>query len=103
MRRLSIGNRIKWMKICAMVWHLSRRKINDFKFTADSERTGTELDGRLQKLDETKINRWLFQIDSGRPADGFADISQVGHKITLWGIGLNVVEDKCFEIGIDLI
>ena len=32
MRWLSIGNRIKWMKICAMVWHLKGRKINDFRF-----------------------------------------------------------------------
>ena len=38
MRWLSIDNRIKWMKICALVWESMRREISDFRFSQDSKK-----------------------------------------------------------------
>ena len=38
---LSIGNRIKWMIICALMWHLQKHEINDFRFAIDDKQTGS--------------------------------------------------------------
>jgi hypothetical protein len=98
MRCLSIGSRIKWMKICAMVWHLKGRAIDDFQFDTDGEKTELDLDRRLRALDESQLNRYLAQIDGGFSPDSFADIIPGNHQITAFGIGFSVSGDSTFEI-----
>jgi hypothetical protein len=99
MKRLSIANRIKWMKICAMVWALVGRKISDFQFIRDAEKTGETLESRLRALDDTQLNRYLVQIDGGISPDSLPDIIPGNHQITAFGIGFSVVGDSTLEIG----
>jgi hypothetical protein len=98
MRRLSIGNRIKWMEICAMVWHLKERIILDFRFDTDAEKTGAELERRLQTLDESQLNRYLAQIDAGNKPDSLLNINQDNQKITAFGISFSLNGDRILEI-----
>jgi len=98
MRWLSIGNRIKWMKICAMVWHLKGREIDAIRFDNDNKKTGLELDRRLRVLDESQLNRYLVQIDAGVSPDSFADISLANSKISAFGISFSTAGATAFEI-----
>jgi radical SAM superfamily enzyme YgiQ (UPF0313 family) len=98
MRRLSIANRIKWMKICAMVWHLNGRKIDGFRFDNDDQKTGLDLDRRLRALDELQLNRYLAQIDGGISAGAFPDINSINQQFLAFGIGFSVVENRILEI-----
>ena len=94
MRRLSIANRIKWMKICAMVWHLKGRKIDGFRFDNDDQKTGLDLDRRLRALDDLLLNRYLAQIDGGISPDSFPDINPINQHFYAFGIGFSVVENR---------
>jgi radical SAM superfamily enzyme YgiQ (UPF0313 family) len=98
MKWLSIGNRIKWMKICAMLWHLKGRKINDFRFDSDDKKAGLDLDRRLQTLDESQLNRYLAQIDAGISPDSLSDISQVNKLVSAFGLGFSAVGANTLEI-----
>jgi hypothetical protein len=98
MKWLSINNRIKWMKICAMLWHLKDRKINIFRFDNDDKKAGLDLDRRLQALDESKINRYLAQIDAGISPDSFPDIRRDSQRLCAFGIRFFFVGDSALEI-----
>jgi hypothetical protein len=98
MKWLSIGNRIKWMKICAMPWHLKGRKINDFRFDIDGKKAGLDLDRRLEAMDESQINRYLAQIDAGISPGSFPDFNQVNQQISAFGLSFSAVKDSTFEI-----
>jgi len=94
MKWLNIGNRIKWMKICALLWHLKGRKINDFRFDIDDQKTGLDLDRRLQALDELQLNRYLAQIDGGAPLESLPDISITSQYVSALGFTFCSQEDK---------
>jgi anaerobic magnesium-protoporphyrin IX monomethyl ester cyclase len=98
MKWLNIGNRIKWMKICAMLWHLKGRKINDFRFDSDDKKAGLDLDRRLQTLDESQLNRYLAQIDAGISPDSYPDISQFNKLVSAFGLGFSAVGANTLEI-----
>jgi len=100
MKWLNIGNRIKWMKICAMLWHLKGRKINDFRFDNDEKKTGLDLDRRLQALDESQLNRYLAQIDGGTSLESMPDIYISNQHISAFGFIFCQPTDKA--IGISL-
>jgi radical SAM superfamily enzyme YgiQ (UPF0313 family) len=96
MRWLSIGNRIKWMKICAMVWHLKGREIDAIRFDNDNKKTGLELDRRLRALDESRLNRYLVQIDAGASLDSLPHISILNQHISAFGFTFCKPKDKGF-------
>jgi len=98
MRRLSIGNRIKWMKTCALVWHMKRKAINALQFDHDGRQTGMALDQHLQTLDESTLNSYLARIDAGIEPDTFSDIKRVDQQISAFGISFIVVEDRILKI-----
>jgi hypothetical protein len=98
MKWLNIGNRIKWMKICAMLWHLKDRKINVFRFDNDDKTAGLDLDRRLQTLDESQINRYLAQIDAGISPESFPDISQVNQQVSAFGLRFSAIGANTLEI-----
>jgi len=98
MRRLNIGNRIKWMKICAILWHLKRRKISDFRFESDHHKAGFELDRRLQAVDESQLNRYLVQIDAGVSPDSFPDICRMNEPYSVFGIRFSPTGAGILEI-----
>ncbi len=82
------------MKICAMVWHLKGRGIDNFRFDTDGKKNGLDLDRLLGTLDELKLNRYLARIDAGNMPDSLSSINQDNQKITAFGIGFSIVEDR---------
>jgi hypothetical protein len=65
MKCLSIPNRIKWMKLCSVIWELAARKFNEFRFEEDREAVGRGLDGSLEGLSVHALNRFLERLDNG--------------------------------------
>jgi radical SAM superfamily enzyme YgiQ (UPF0313 family) len=100
MKWLGIGNRIKWMKICAMVWHLYGRKINDFQFDHDEKQTGFELDRRLQTQDKWQLNRYLAQIDSGAPLEELPDINIWNQQVKVFGFTFCQTKNRTLEFSL---
>jgi radical SAM superfamily enzyme YgiQ (UPF0313 family) len=100
MKWLSIGNRIKWMKICAIVWHLYGRKINDFQFDNDKKETGFKLDRRLQTLDKWQLNRYLAQIDSGAPLEELPDINISNQQVKVFGFTFCQTKNRTLEFSL---
>jgi len=98
MRRLSIGNRIKWMKICALVWHINGRAIHAMKFDNDGRQTGLALDKRLRALEELELNRYLARIDAGIRPDTFLDIKRVDQQTFAFGINFSIAGTAAIEI-----
>lgn len=101
MKRLSIGNRIKWMKLCALIWHLKGREFNDLQFEKDDRKTGLELDRRLRVWDESLLNRSLTQIDADTPS-AFRpdDISPDLHASAI-GVKFINADNKILKISMD--
>jgi len=82
-----------------MVWGLKERIINDFRFDSDDQKTGLDLDRRLQTLAESQLNRHLIQIDGGMAPDSSLDIRQVNQqKIFVFGVRFSVMENRTLEI-----
>ncbi len=65
MKCLSISNRIKWMKLCAVQWDMDGRKWNRLGFERDDEAEGKGLDGLLEMLDARIPARALESLDRG--------------------------------------
>ncbi len=74
MKWIGVANRIKWMKICAMAWHLGRKEVHDFRFNIDSRKTGIEIGKRLQPLSASQLNQYLTQLDAGAAITLFPNI-----------------------------
>ena len=98
MQRLDIANRIKWMKICAVMWHAAGRETSCFRFKSDHEQAGIELDRCLQAMDEAQLNKYLGQIDAGNSLDSFADIGRIDGQYSLFGIRFCPGKDGILEI-----
>jgi len=96
MRWLSIGNRIKWIKICAMVWHLGGREIDKFEFDSDNKTSGLDLDRRLRELDESQLNRCLAQLDGGASLESLPDTSISNQHISAFGFTFYKPKNKGF-------
>jgi hypothetical protein len=73
MKCLSIPNRIKWMKLCAIMWTLTGRKLNRLGFQRDNERTGEALDLLLERVDVHTLNRLLERLEEGIVPDFFLE------------------------------
>ena len=99
MKMLSIGNRIKWMKICALVWHLGGRQFNIFRFSQDQEKTGIGLDKRLHALDESRLNRYLNILDAQNAKTSLPDIVISEPDILAFGLEFCVIKNRIFQIG----
>ncbi len=98
MKCLSIDNRIKWMKICTVVWHFNGRVINNFRFDNDHKEVGIEIDRQLQTLDELRLNRYLSQIDSGVSTELFPDIIYSNQHIFVFGFTFFSYKNRTIEI-----
>jgi len=100
MKWLSVANRIKWMKICAMLWQFMAGKINAFQFAEDHKETGLAMDRRLQALARIRLNQCLVKIDAGAAPDSLQDINRTDQHISAFGFIFFPVGDRLFEIGI---
>ena len=101
MKCLDIANRIKWMKICALVWQLTQRKMAAFLFVDDDETAGLDLASRLQAVDQRQLNSDLALIDAGISPDSFADISPGNPKISAFGIKFSITGAKTLAVHLD--
>jgi anaerobic magnesium-protoporphyrin IX monomethyl ester cyclase len=63
MKHFSIPNRIKWMKLCAIVWKREGRDFNRLGFEKDHEGVGKELDLLLERVHVHTLNRALESLD----------------------------------------
>lgn len=97
---LGVGSRIKWMKICALIWSLKKREINDYHFNLDDRQTGIELDRRLLSLDEGQLNRCLGQMDDGESSPSAPEISISGDCISAFGVSFREAGDRRLEISL---
>jgi hypothetical protein len=73
MKCLSIPNRIKWMKLCAIMWTLTGRKLNRLGFQRDNERAGEALDLLLERVDVHTLNRVLERLEERIVPDFFLE------------------------------
>ena len=85
MKRLSIGSRIKWMKICSLIWHVKDSKINDFQFEVDNQEAGITLARCLQTVDEMLLNRYLARVDAGTSLNLTLDFNFSDGQISAFG------------------
>ena len=90
MKWIGIANRIKWMKICAMIWHLGGKEMNDFGFEIDSRKTGIEIEKRLQPLSASQLNQYLTQLDAGAPKASFSEIDISEEQVHAFGFTFHI-------------
>ena len=100
MKMLSIRNRIKWMKICSLIWYSTEREISDFRFVIDDDQTGQKLNFSLQNLNEIHLNRYLAQADSGDSPDALPDLSISNPDISAFGILFRKAKNFTVEISV---
>jgi hypothetical protein len=98
MKRLSIGSRIKWMKICALIWHIKDREINDFQFEVDNRGAGIALDRCLQTVDEMLLNRYLARVDAGTSLNSTPDFNFSGGQVSAFGSAFFKTNNKILAI-----
>ena len=98
MKCLSIDNRVKWMKVCAVVWHLNGKQINNFRFADDHKEVGIALDRQLQALDGLRLNRHLSRIDSGTSIELFPDIVYSNQCISAFRFTFLPDKNKTIEV-----
>ena len=65
MKCLGITNRIKWMKLCAVLWNLEGREWNRLGFKRDDEKEGKGLEILLERLEVQTLDRALESLDKG--------------------------------------
>jgi anaerobic magnesium-protoporphyrin IX monomethyl ester cyclase len=73
MKCFSIHNRIKWMKLCAIVWEREGRSFNRLGFDRDNEMVGRKLDVLLYKVDGHMLNKALGDLDQGIAPGSFLE------------------------------
>ncbi len=86
MKCLSIPNRIKWMKLCAVLWKEDGRDSARFGFEQDNERAGELLDLQLTRLEAHKLDKALKRLDSRKVNNlPFKVGKRDGHKVEVFG------------------
>ncbi len=98
MKILSIGNRLKWMKLCALVWHLAGRNFNTFEFSQDKEETGVSIDGLLQDLADSRLRECLEQIVNRNAMQLIPEIAVSGRTIEAFGFAFRKANNRILMI-----
>lgn len=98
MKCFGIENRIKWMKICALIWHFNERKINNFRFDSDHRKMGRKMNDQLQILDVVTLDRYLTQIDLDAPLALFPEIIHSNQHFFAFGFTFFLNKNRAIEI-----
>lgn len=101
MKRLGIDNRLKWMKLCALIWHFNQKKTHHFRFENDHPEMGARIDDRLQSLDGVLLDRYLTQIDLGAHPASFADIIHFNQHLYAFGFTFYPANSRTIEITLE--
>jgi radical SAM superfamily enzyme YgiQ (UPF0313 family) len=80
MKRFSVPNRVKWMKICSLAWERGGKKFSAFRFEQDSEGLGDEFNRRLEGIPSAELNHLLEAYEHGLPLQGFSSAFQANGK-----------------------
>jgi anaerobic magnesium-protoporphyrin IX monomethyl ester cyclase len=56
MKALSIQNRIKWMRVCSLLWGLEKRRFDGIRFSPESFQDGENLNRILDALDMNRLH-----------------------------------------------
>ncbi len=97
MRQLSIPNRIKWMKVCAVAWGLSGSTCELMRF--EREGLGEEYERFLDRIPVLGLNRMLEKLDSGLEAEEITpDIFRVGKEIRMFGFRFTLDSEGLIQI-----
>jgi hypothetical protein len=66
MGALSIENRVKWMKLCAILWAWLDNGFHTIGFEKDHETLGKTLDFVLDRIEDQRLNARLRALEHGR-------------------------------------
>jgi hypothetical protein len=87
MKSLSVANRIKWMRLCAILWCLFEKKFDIGSFTTDSEVTGSWLNELLNGVSINTLNTMLRNVENGKPLGKLsAYVTVDGNKASIFDL-----------------
>ena len=79
MKCLEVKCRIKWMRLCAVIWALLEKKFEAAGFDVDSEAVGAILNSHLQGVNTNTLNTILKRIENYQP------LEELEHHVTIDG------------------
>ena len=85
MKRFSVPNRVKWMKICSLVWGSGGKKFNALRFEQDLEGLGDQFNLRLEEISSAELNHLLEAYEQGLSLLGISSAFQAnGNQFRLY-------------------
>ncbi len=87
MKQLRAENRIKWMKICAIIWQALEQGFDTLRFAKDTEQAGRDTDAVLEPIDGPGLDDRLARPDG---AERDIEVRRRGatvRELTAFGIG----------------
>jgi anaerobic magnesium-protoporphyrin IX monomethyl ester cyclase len=97
MKRFSILDRIKWMKICALAWGLAGSTCELMRF----EQEGEEYERLLEGVPAPILNQMLGMLDGGFKAEEITpDIFRVGKEIRMFGFRFTLHSEGLIKISL---
>jgi radical SAM superfamily enzyme YgiQ (UPF0313 family) len=91
MKCLNINNRIKWMKLNAILWALSGKKVEDVRFDREDEAIGDALNEALGKIGHYALDNILKNLNKGViPSDIEEFVQSSGKTINAFGITFEI-------------
>jgi len=89
MRKLSVPNRIKWMKFCCILWDARSRRLDRFCFLKDNEAMGKCLNKYINEMD----SEWLWQKLQNNEFNGIETDDKKNDYLKKFGIRF-YIKDK---------
>ncbi len=69
MKRFTIPNRVRWLKICSLLWEAGNRSFSALRFEQDLEAIGDEFNRRLERISSAELTRLLEAAERGIPLE----------------------------------
>lgn len=102
MKRLRIENRIKWMKICTLVWEVVNRKYEKIYFENDSEITGKQMNSILDTIDDLQLDEKFERLEAGLSPFSKPSITAVKGRLAEFGFTFSWDDSKnLFSVSLD--
>ena len=79
----SVMNRIKWMKLCCILWHYNKRSFDKFRFEKDCVKIGEHLNKCLSKINQKYLHRKLVHEENNITHDSFKEIKEYLYKMNI--------------------
>ena len=95
MKILGIANRIKWMKLCSVIWGLLKKSFDKIHFDLDFEKVGMSLNEMMGRIDLHQLNIYLEMLDSEVLDQRlFKEITITDSSIRAFGVRFYLSEEK---------